>query len=96
MLAFIMTDNHLDLVMGWIETNTGPPTNLADMIKICPDHKPRGTRPPCVLFQEAKASAKASHDDDAMEWLLIAESHDEGAKGVLRNNRTEVLRRLRS
>ena len=96
MTGFAIFDDALDAVMNWIETNTAQPTRLEDLVQKCPDGRPRGTRPASTLYQEARASARAGQDEDAMNWLLIAEHHDAGAQNVLRGRRAEVLQRLKS
>jgi len=84
----------LDSVMLWIETNTGSPTKPEFMLTMCPDKLPRGLRTPADLFQNARKAAREGKNQDALDWLLVAVSHDEGAQNVLRENSGEVLRRL--
>lgn len=85
----------LDAVMSWIESNTGAPTKPEFMLTKCPDGLPRGLRTPADCFQNGRRAAREGKDQDAIDWLLVAVSHDEGAQNVLRGGRDEVVRRLR-
>jgi hypothetical protein len=79
----------------WCEGQTNAPTRTPDMLRIAPDGRPRGTRSAGVLIIEARNAARAGRDDEAIEWAVLCQSHNESAANSIRAERTAVLAYLR-
>lgn len=70
-------------VINWCSTDTGAPRG-EHMAIIMPDGMPRGTRNPATLTAEARQAKARGDCNTAVQWLIHAVEHDEGAKNVLR------------
>ncbi|MDH3031071.1 hypothetical protein [Methylobacterium fujisawaense] len=76
--------------VAWCNNETGSPTNIADTLVKMPDGHLRGTRPPATLAAEARNAKARGNCDEAVEWLIHCQEHNENVKNSFRVNKQAV------